>query len=257
LTLLAQRAAELRALHRASDPLLLPNAWDAASARAVVDAGFPAVATTSGGVAASLGWKDREQMPVDEAFAAIGRIARSVSVPTTADVEGGYGLSPKALVERLLGSGAVGLNLEDSDHRHRGALLPAETQAERIAAVKGAGRAVGVDLVLNARVDVFIDPIGDGEELREAIRRATIYADAGADCIFPILVAEEAAIEALVRSVRVPVNILAVEGTPPLTRLSELGVARISFGSRLHRMAVADHLGRLQEIRAGRPLKDA
>jgi 2-methylisocitrate lyase-like PEP mutase family enzyme len=243
----------LRVLHGASEPLVLPNAWDAASARAVVEAGFPAVATTSGGVAASLGFKDREQIPVDEAFAAIGRIARSVSVPTTADVESGYGLAPEALVERLLGSVAVGLNLEDTDHRRPGTLRAAEDQAQTIASVKRAGRAAGVDLVLNARVDVFLyDVFREEERLREAIRRARIYADAGADCVFPILLKDERSIAELVGSVQVPLNVLVTEGAPSPARLRELGVRRISFGSSLQRRALADHARRLVEIRAGR-----
>jgi 2-methylisocitrate lyase-like PEP mutase family enzyme len=251
-SLQASRAGTLRALHHGSEPLLLPNAWDAASARAVAQAGFPAVATTSGGVAASLGWRDGENTPIEDAFAAIARMARTLEVPLTADVEGGYGLGPEALVARLLGAGAVGCNLEDSDHRHPGTLVEAETHAARIAAMKCAGRAAGVDLVLNARIDVILLQAGKAEDrLAETMRRARLYLDAGADCVFPILVKDEASISALVKGIRGPLNVLALEGGLAPARLGELGVARISFGGRLQRMAMADHERRLTSIRSG------
>src|SRR5215468_461495 len=140
---LAARAERLRALHHAGAPLLLPNAWDAASARAVAEAGLPAVATTSSGVARSLGWEDGERVPPAEMFAAVGRIARSVELPVTADIEAGYGLSPEAVAEQLLRAGAVGCNLEDTDHARPGALVDAERQALRIAGLKRAARAAG------------------------------------------------------------------------------------------------------------------
>src|ERR1700730_12408318 len=133
---LAEAAEQLRALHSGPTPLVLPNVWDAASARAVVEAGFPVVATTSSGVSASLGWADGERTPPDEMFAAVERIARAVDVSVTADIEGGYGLSPEDIVQRMLAVGAVGCNLEDTDHRTGTTLLDARTQADRLAAVK-------------------------------------------------------------------------------------------------------------------------
>ena len=252
---LAARAEQLRALHHGAQPLLLPNAWDAASARAVVEAGFPAVATTSSGVAASLGWPDGQQVPPDEMFAAVARIARAVEAPVTADIEGGYGLPPEALVERLLGAGAVGCNLEDSDHGRPGTLLDAEDQARRIAAVKAAARAAGVDVVLNARIDVVLREVGEPEgRLPETIRRARLYVQAGADCVFPIVVKDEASIRTLLDAVTTPLNILALPGAPAASRLGEMGVARISFGGGLHKAAMAEHRRRLEKIRAAEPL---
>jgi len=217
-------AAALRALHVPGDPLVLPNAWDAATARLVRDAGFPAVATTSWGVADALGYEDGERTPADEMLAAVARIARAVDVPVTADLEAGYGLEPGELARRLTGAGAVGLNLEDTDHANHPALQPVEEQARRIAAVKA-----GADLVLNARIDVHIR----GGATEEALARARAYRDAGADCVYPIGVADEATIAAFVET-GIPVNILLRPGAPSIERLAELGVARISLGHFLH-----------------------
>jgi 2-methylisocitrate lyase-like PEP mutase family enzyme len=250
--LLAAHAATLRALHHASEPLVLPNVWDAASARIVAEAGFPAVATTSSGVAACLGWADGEQTPPVEMFAAIARIARVVTVPVTADIEGGYGLIAEELVARLLATGAVGCNIEDTDRSGQGILRDPDAQAEYLAAVKQAGRAAGVEIVVNARIDLFVRQFGEpAERVPEAIRRARLYLEAGADCIYPIFVRDEAAIAALVAGIAGPVNIFALPDGPSLARLGELGVARISFAGRLHRAALAEHERSVQAIRSG------
>lgn len=250
--LLAARAATLRALHHAPEPLVLPNAWDAASARIVAEAGFPAVATTSSGVSACLGWADGEQTPPVEMFAAIARIARVVTVPVTADLEGGYGLGAEEFVARLLATGAVGCNIEDTDRSGQGILRDPEAQADYLAAVKQAGRAAGVEIVVNARIDVFVRQFGEpATRVAEAIRRARLYLEAGADCIYPIFVREEAAIAALVAGIAGPVNIFALPDGPSLTRLGELGAARISYAGRLHRAAFAEHLRCVQAIRTG------
>jgi 2-methylisocitrate lyase-like PEP mutase family enzyme len=224
-------AAALRALHAGPALLVLPNAWDAASARAVAKAGFPAVATSSGAVARTLGYRDGEAMPADEAFAAVARIARAVDVPVTADIEGGYGLPPADVAERLLAAGAVGCNVEDTDHRGDDVLVDAERQAERIAALRGAA---GDGLVVNARIDTYawgIDDFGD------TVRRARLYLDAGADCVYPIMLADEATIAAFVAEVQAPVNIYARPEAPSLARLAEIGVRRASFGSGLFQAA--------------------
>jgi 2-methylisocitrate lyase-like PEP mutase family enzyme len=245
---LAAAAEALRALHHGPDLLVLPNAWDAASAHAVCEAGFAAVATTSSGIAASLGYPDGEG-PVSEMLAAVARIARAATVPVSADLEAGYGLTATELVERLLAAGGVGLNLEDSDHRHH-RLVDPDRQAEYLAAIKQAGRAAGVDIVLNARVDTYLrsaEPAGDPAE--EAIRRGRRYLEAGADCIFPIGITTEADITALVARLAGPVNILLRPGVPSLSRLAELGVARVSLGGGLQRLAMttlAEHLAALK-----------
>jgi len=230
-------AAALRALHVAGDPLILPNAWDAATARAVAAAGFPAVATTSSGVAESLGYEDGEETPVDEMLAAVGRIARVVDVPVTADLEGGYGLDPAELAHRAVAAGAAGLNFEDTDHAQAPRLHDAGVQAERIAALKAAE-----DLVVNARIDVFLNggPVADGLE------RARAYADAGADCVYPIGITDPETIAAFVE-LGTPVNVVLSPAAPPLERLAQLGVARISLGHFLH----AEMLAALDQRLAG------
>ncbi|MGC1214453.1 MAG: isocitrate lyase/phosphoenolpyruvate mutase family protein [Micromonospora sp.] len=247
----ADRAATLRALHRPGDPLILPNAWDAGSARAVVAAGFPAVATSSGAVAAALGHADGEAAPVGEMLDAVARVAAAVDVPVTADLERGYGLRPAELVERLLATGAVGCNIEDSDPRTH-ELYDAEEQADLLAGIRAAAGAAGADLVLNARVDVFLRAAGRAEDrLAEAVRRARSYRAAGADCVYPIVLGEPQAIRTLVSDVDVPVNVLARPGTPALAQLAGLGVARISFGSGVYAAAHARTVEMLAAIRAG------
>jgi len=246
---LAAQADALRRLHRGPGPLILPNAWNVASARMVVEAGFPVVATSSGAISATLGYEDNDSMPVDEAFGAVARIRRSVSVPVTADVEAGYQLSPEVLVERLLGAGAVGCNLEDTDHHDGASLVDVGEQVERLRSVRNAATEAGVDIVLNARVDALrLD--GDRHELfEEAVRRARHYHQAGADCVFPIRLTDDELIGEFVRRVDGPVNIVA-PGAPPLARLAELGVARISYAGFLMNHAYGAHNTTLTEIAA-------
>jgi 2-methylisocitrate lyase-like PEP mutase family enzyme len=236
---LARLAEDLRELHH-GEPLVLPNAWDAASAQVIADAGFPAVATASAAVSAVLGHPDGEGAPWQEMFAAAARMARSVTVPVTMDAEAGYGMTPRDLVDRLLECGVVGCNLEDTDHRE-GGLLEAEERAAWLAEVRAAADSSGVRLVVNARVDVFLPPSRVAEEDRvpEAVRRGRLYRDAGADCIYPIGVTSAETMATLVDALGCPVN----GNTGPeleLPRLRELGVARVSYGPRFYRTALAD-----------------
>lgn len=248
----AEHAATLRALHLGERPLVLPNAWDADSARAVERAGFPVVATGSAAVAATLGYEDHEAAPVDEMFAAAARIAAAVSVPVTVDAEAGYGLRPAELVDRLIAAGAHGCNLEDTDHRDGGLIDPGAL-AEYLAAVRAAARARGADLVINARVDVFVQG-SEGDRVGEALRRGRRYFEAGADCVYPILARGEDTVAELVRGIGGPVNILYLPsdyaGALNLARLADLGVARISFGPGLHRAVQAAHARMLERIAA-------
>ena len=225
----------LRSLHVPGDPLLLTNAWDAASARRFAELGAPAIATTSGGVARALGFDDGQNTPVDEMLDAVGRITAVVDVPVTADMEAGYDLPAVELAERLLATGAVGLNFEDSDHAHPGTLVPAEDHAERIAVLAQAG------LLVNARIDVHLNGVGDPQtRMDEALRRAALYLEAGAGCVFPILLDDEVDLGAFVAAAGGPVNALLYSGSPSLSRLRELGVARVSVGSGLASAAL-DH----------------
>jgi len=247
---LAQQAELLRSLHHASQPLVLPNAWDVATARAVVAAGFPVVASSSHAVAESLGFPDNDTMPPDVAFGAVARIAAAVDVPVTADVEAGYELAAADFIARLLGAGAVGCNLEDSDHHGSGVLVPLERQVERLQAVRQAATAAGVPVVINARVDVFIRNAGEPEtRLDEAIRRGKAYLGAGADCLYPIGLTDTATIETLVRELEAPVNIWLRPNGPSRQRLAELGVARISLASGLFRRAMSEVQRALEELR--------
>ncbi|HEU0024956.1 MAG TPA: isocitrate lyase/phosphoenolpyruvate mutase family protein [Thermoleophilaceae bacterium] len=227
---LTTKAERLRELHAADELLVLANVWDVATARFVAGLGHPAVATASAAVTASLGYADADSIPPDEMFAAVGRIAAAVEVPVTADVEAGYELEPTELVDRLLQAGAVGLNIEDTDHHGDEELVEAEIHALRLRAVKAAGRAAGVDVVLNARVDA--------QDLDEALRRARIYREVGADCIYPIHISEAKEIKAFVDGVDAPANVLVRAGSPTLGQLRALGVARVSFGPGLQHVAL-------------------
>ncbi|MGV4929518.1 isocitrate lyase/phosphoenolpyruvate mutase family protein [Streptomyces sp. BHT-5-2] len=238
-------AAALRALHRdrrPDDPLILPTVWDAASARVFADAGFPALATPSAGIAASLGYADGET-PADEMFAAIARIVRAVDVPVTADVEAGYGLSAGELVGRLAEAGAAGCNLEDSDHA-TGALRDPQEQADRLAAVRAEA---GDALVLNARIDTFLR----GEASPDAaLVRARHYAAAGADCLYPILAPPELLPE-LAAAAPLPLNALARAGGPSPRALGARGATRITFGGGLHRAATTALSALAERLRDG------
>src|SRR5215207_3790222 len=234
----------LRSLHRPGTPLLLPNAWDVATARAVVAAGFPVVATTSGGVAWSLGYEDHEGAPADEMLAAAARIARGVDVPVTVDAEAGYGMEPAELVAALRSAGAAGCNLEDSDHA-AGSLRDPDRHAEWLGAVRQAASDDGYPLVINARIDVFLGPFlagagpGTQDELvPEALRRANAYLEAGAECVYPIALWETEALRRFSSEVRGPVNVIRLPQTP-LAELAALGVARVSWATLLHRDAMA------------------
>ncbi|HEX8905430.1 MAG TPA: isocitrate lyase/phosphoenolpyruvate mutase family protein [Longimicrobiaceae bacterium] len=227
-------ATELLRLHHLEEPLLVMNAWDAASAMLVQELGFRCIATTSGGVAAAHGFDDGEHIPRDEVIAAIARIARATQLPLTADLEAGYGATPADVAETVrlaLEAGAVGFNLEDGIGRD--GIRDAHETAERLRAAREACAAAGVpDAVINARIDVFLHGIGDpAGRVEAALERARIYAQAGASCAFPAGVREPEEIRALVAGSPLPVNVLVVPGVPTVAELAEMGVRRISVGT--------------------------
>src|SRR4051812_1456893 len=251
---LDSRCDLLRSLHRPGAPLLLPNAWDVATARAVVAAGFPVVATSSGAVAATLGYEDHEGAPAEEMLAAAARVARSVEVPVTVDAEAGYGLEPAELVAALRNAGAAGCNLEDTDHA-AGKLRDRDRHAEWLAAVREAAAADRYPLVINARVDVFLVPFFAGagpgtqdELVADALRRANAYLEAGADCVYPITLWETDALRRFISEARGPVNVARVPQAPSLAELAELGVARVSWAPLLHRDAMARFVEQLATL---------
>jgi 2-methylisocitrate lyase-like PEP mutase family enzyme len=252
---LRERCERLRSLHVPGKPLVLPNAWDAALARAVVEAGFPVVATTSAGVAASLGYDDHEDAPSDEMLAAAGRIARAVEVPVTVDAEAGYGLGAAELVDALLRVGAAGCNLEDTDHPTE-SLRDREAQAEWLREVREAASARDYPLVLNARIDVFLPGVRSGSEggqdalVDDALTRAAAYFEAGVDCVYPIALWERDALERFVAAASGPVNALRIPPSPPLDAMATIGVARVSYGGLLHHELMGTFAGHLSEIAA-------
>ncbi|WP_447034779.1 isocitrate lyase/PEP mutase family protein [Streptomyces sp. DSM 118878] len=225
-----------RSLHSPAAPLRLANAWDVASARVIEAAGAPAVATTSAGVAWSLGAPDGDVLARDRALKLIARIAAAVAVPVTADIEGGYGKDAAGVAETVAGvlaAGAVGVNIED------GARPPAEFTA-RLAAARRSAEREGVELFLNARIDTYLLALGDPDtRLKETLTRARLYVDAGADGIFVPGVTDTATIAALAGDVSVPLNVMACPGAPSVAELGALGVARVSLGSGVAQAAYA------------------
>src|SRR3954451_4107689 len=249
------RCDVLRSLHRPGAPLLLPNAWDVATARAVVAAGFPVVATTSGGVAATLGYDDHEGAPGDEMLAAAARIARGVDVPVTVDAEAGYGMDPAELVAALRSAGVAGCNLEDSDYA-AGGLRDPDRHAEWLRAVRQAASENDYELVINARIDVFLGGFlagaGPGTQdqlVADAVRRAHAYLEAGVDCVYPIVLWEAEALRRFTSEFSGPVNITRLPQAPSLAELTELGVVRVSWGTLLHWDAMARFEEQLAALR--------
>lgn len=244
-----QKANAFREMHHGGKTLVLPNAWDVASARIIEDAGFGCIATTSAGIAFSLGYPDGQKIPRAEMLARVARIARAVKVPVSADVEGGYGERPEDAAETAKGvieAGAVGVNLEDGTDDPEHPLANVTLQLEKIHAVREAALQSTVLLVVNARTDVYLNQVG-APELRysETIKRVLAYRDAGADCVFVPGLKDTATITQLVKDAQCPINILAGPGSPSIHELQKLGVARVSLGSApmratlglLHRMA--------------------
>jgi len=217
----------------------LANAWDAISARIVEEVGFPAVGTTSAGVAATLGYPDGQRVSRDEMLEVVARVARAVQVPVTADMEAGYGTTPEEMAEtacRLIAAGAVGLNLEDVTGDEESSQVDLPLQLEKIRAIREASAAAGVPLVINARTDVYLMPIGPAEtRFERTVERLRAYANAGADCVFAPAVKDADTIARLARAVQAPLNILLMPGAPNLSQLEKLGVARASIGSGLMR----------------------
>jgi 2-methylisocitrate lyase-like PEP mutase family enzyme len=229
------RAARFLELHRGTRILVLPNAWDAASARIFEEAGFHAVGTTSAGIAYSLGFPDGEHAPFAEVVASVRRIVRAVRVPVSADIERGFGATPEEVEQNcgaMIDAGAVGVNLEDGTRDRDRPLVEISLECDKIRAAKRAAASAGSPLVVNARTDVFLDAVGEpSNRFDEAVRRCNAYREAGADCLFVPGVADVETIGRLVRTIHGPVNVLAGPATPPVPELSRLQVARLSLGS--------------------------
>jgi 2-methylisocitrate lyase-like PEP mutase family enzyme len=251
MTELVSKAERLRSLHVPGNPVVLPNAWDASSAKTLAAAGFAALATSSSAVAEALGYSDGEATPADEMFAAVARIVRSVDAPVTADIERGYKLPPDEIVERLIAAGAVGCNLEDSNPA-TDELIDGDEQAKWLGEVRASADERGVPIVINARVDVHLRKWGDPEaRLDEAISRARSYLEAGADCVYPILLNDSAELGRFVEQVGGPVNVVFLPGSS-IAEFASLGVARVSFGSGLHDLVLSRLGSAAEKILEGR-----
>lgn len=227
------KAEAFRAMHRGSRVLLLPNAWDAASARVFAESGFGAIATTSAGIAFTLGYPDGQRISREEMLGVVRRIAAAVPVPVTADVEAGYGDRPEdaaRTAREVAAAGAVGMNLEDATRDPLHPLFDLTLQVERVKAVLEAAREV--PMVLNARTDVYLLQLETPEKRYDAaLRRLAAYRDAGADCVFVPGLGDAETIGRLVKDLQCPVNILVGPGFPSVPELQRLGVARVSVGS--------------------------
>jgi 2-methylisocitrate lyase-like PEP mutase family enzyme len=247
---LARRFLEL---HQGPPILVLPNAWDAASARIYEEAGFPAIGTTSAGIAFSMGLPDGERIRFEEMMIAVSRITSSVRVPVSADIEAGFGRTAEATAgscREVLDAGAVGVNLEDASGDAGRPLVDSVLHSEKVRAARETAAKERIHLVINARTDVFLRSVGEPQtRLAEAVRRANAYRDAGADCLFVPGVSDSETIERLVREIGAPINILAGPETPPVSQLEQIGVRRVSLGSGPMRASLAFLKRMADEIR--------
>ena len=250
-----QKAEHLRQLHHGPRIVVLPNAWDVASARVLEELGYPAIATTSAGVAFALGYPDGEHISRDEMLGVVERIARAVRVPVTADMEAGYGTTLADMAETakaVVNAGAVGMNLEDVTGPDESSHVDTALQAEKIRAIRRVSESLGVPLVVNARTDIYLMPIGPAEtRFQRTVERLSAYHEAGADSLFAPGLTDGETIAKLVKAVPGPLNILLTAGAPPLKELEKMGVARASAGSGVMRAT----LGLVRRV--GRELREA
>lgn len=241
-----QRKAEtFLALHTAPQLLVLANAWDVCSARLFEIEGFKAIGTTSAGVSATLGYPDGQRMSLDEAVDVVRRIVAHVRVPVSADIEAGYSDSVEGVVrsaQKVLEAGAVGVNLEDGTGHPAQPLYDVAAQTEKLAAIRQMADSAGIHLVINARTDVYLLPSHKpAARLRDAVKRANAYKQAGADCIFVPDMGDlnQETMVRLIKEIEAPVNVIAGATMPPLGELEAIGIARVSFGPRPMRAALA------------------
>ena len=251
-TLQKEKAIQFRGFHQGPPLLVLPNVWDAASARIIEQAGFLAIATTSSGVAAALGYSDGQHISREMMIDAIAHITRVVECPVTADIEAGYGNTIEEVLETVkavIMTGAVGINIEDSLKQQEKTLVDIAYQVELIQALRELATLMDVPFVINARVDVFLLAIGEPESRFEhAVQRANVYLQAGADCIYPIGILDRTLISNLVKAINGPINILGGSPGPPLPELAQLGVARVSLAGSLIRSALGHVRAIAQEL---------
>jgi 2-methylisocitrate lyase-like PEP mutase family enzyme len=263
-----EKAETLLQLHTNGNLLVLPNIWNPIGARILAAKGYPAVATASAALSASLGYVDGERIQRSTLIEFIGRIARSVDVPVTADIEAGYGEcldDLKETVRQVIESGVVGVNLEDS-LREGGRLRPVTDQCQRISAARQVADELGVRLVINGRIDCFLSASfpDKAAAMEETVARAAAYSEAGADCIYPIGPGDEETVRALRDRIPYPINILGSPAAASLGVLRGLGVNRVSFGPYAFRSCLQKFVEIVEGLRAqgdytgfGKPLSGA
>ena len=245
----ALKAEQFRNMHRGPRMLVLANAWDVVSARILEECGHPAIATSSAAVAFSRGYPDGQRISRDEMLDVVGRIARAVRVPVTADLEAGYGTTPKDLgdtTKAAIEAGAIGMNLEDSGDDDS-SLVDLALQVEKVRAIRETAKSLGVPFVLNARTDIYLASIGpEATRFDRTVERLHAYRDTGADCLFTPGVHDKEIISKLVEAVAAPLNILITPQCPSLTELGKIGVARVSAGSAVMRatLRVVERIGK-------------
>ena len=238
----SEKAEKLRKLHHGPRILALPNAWDVVSSRILEEVGHPAIATSSAAVAFAHGYPDGQRISRGEMLEAVARIAQAVRVPVTADLESGYGKTPEEIADftkAMVAVGAVGLNFEDVTGDDESSHVELGLQVKNIHAIRESSAALGVPVVINARTDVYLMPIGPAAtRFERAVERLRAYRDAGADCLFVPGVSDREIIAKLVKALGAPLNILASQGCPSLDELERMGVARVSAGSSAMRAAM-------------------
>lgn len=236
-----EKAIQLHKLHHTDRLLILPNVWDVLGARLLEDIGYTAIATASASIAFSNGYPDGEKIPFKNLLQILNQITDSVNLPVTADIESGYAKNDSEFrenIKRILETGIVGINIEDTNHITK-TLNSVSTQCKKIREIREIANNMDIPLFINARADVMLyDSVSDTSKLEELIYRGLAYKEAGADCFFPIALRKEEDIRQLVTQIKMPVNILAIQGVPDLNTLNEIGVTRVSLGPGFLKIAV-------------------
>jgi 2-methylisocitrate lyase-like PEP mutase family enzyme len=238
-----EKAERFRELHHGGKMLVLPNIWDPLGALLIENLGYSAIATASAAVAYANGYNDREQIPFNDLLTLLEKITQSVNLPVTADIESGYAKTDSQLqenIKRLVDSGIVGINIEDTDH-NRKTFQSIEAQCGKIRLIRKAAEEMGIPIFINARTDVYLHETNFPSEeikLNETIKRGSAYKDAGADGFFPITLKYEKDIKEIIAQVKLPLNIITMPGIPDLKTLNSLGVARVSLGPSLLKISI-------------------
>lgn len=238
-----EKAEDLFKLHHSGKLLVLPNIWEPLGAELLESLGYPAIATASASIAFTNGYDDGENIPFGDLLKILKKIAGSVDIPVTVDIESGYAETDEQLAENIravIETGVVGINLEDTDKQNKN-LYPVEIQCRRIRLVKKVAAEMDVPLFINARTDVYLNgKIFETPEAKyeEALKRGLAYKEAGGDCFFPVLITDAVHISKLVSNLGMPLNVLAFKGIPELNELQEMGVARVSLGPSFLKVAI-------------------